>query len=212
MKYIKTFEHITHFEDNPNGYTFIRNISELQHFDKPDDIQRILKMIDDNPKYVNYVYVNPSNRAFGTTTPICNTITDLANKPFVTTILKKLIENGADVNLIPDKTSPLYIAVTTNNLDIIKILVENNANLEQIGGSIPNATPLFLAAIRHTNGNKSAMSIMEYLIENDANWFNDEVELVNLLNDEDANKLIEKYPKQYHISLMKQKAKKYNIL
>lgn len=210
MKYIKKFEHIEHFEMNPNGSTFIQNISELQHFDKPKDVIRILKMIDDNPQYVNYIRKNYI------TSPIDETISKLSNKPFVTKILKKLIQNGADVNLIANEynNSALYTAITTNNIDIVKILVENNANLEQRSGKL-NCTPLILAIMRYKNGNKFAMSIIEYLIGKNANWFYYDQDLIinikDILDDETYNKLIKKYPKQYQNSLVKQKANKYNL-
>lgn len=208
MKYIKTFEHIKNFETNPNGTTFIQNIKDLQHFDKLEDLDRILKMIDDNPQYVNYFQ---KNNYFSS--PINETILCLHNKRFVTIILKKLIENGADVNQI-SYASPLYNAVTTDKLDIVKILVENNANLEQHSGSL-NTTPLMLAIMRYKNGNKIAISIIEYLLEKNANWFycepNLTIDIKDLLDSKTYNRLIEKYPKQYQKSLIKLKAKKYNI-
>lgn len=85
MKYIKNYEHIEHIEMNPNGITFIKNISELQNFDKPKAVIRILKMIDDNPQYVNYI------RKDYITSPIDETITKLSNKPFVTKISKMVL-------------------------------------------------------------------------------------------------------------------------
>lgn len=68
-----------------------------------------------------------------------------------------------------------------------------------------------LAVMRYSNGNKFAMTIIEYLIEKNANWFDSFFEIKDMLDDETYNKLIEKYPNQYQNSLVKQNAKKYNI-
>jgi hypothetical protein len=99
-------------------------------------------------------------------------------------------------------------------LFIVKILVENNANLEQCSGRV-NTTPLMLAVMRHKNGGEFAMQIIEYLIEKYANWFYCEQNLIidieDLLDDETYNDLIKKYPNQYQNSLMKKKSIKYNI-
>ncbi|MCK9416482.1 ankyrin repeat domain-containing protein [Candidatus Dojkabacteria bacterium] len=204
MKYIKKFIE--------NGTTFIQKISELENLDKPKDINRILRMIDDNPQYVNYI----RNSYYIITSPINETILRLSNKHFVTKILIKLIENGADVNLIANgyNASPLYNAVTTDKLDIVKVLVENGSNLEVCSGRV-DTTPLMLAIMRYKNGNRFAMSIIEYLIEKGANWFyyksNLIIDIKDILDAETYNKLIEKYQKQYQNSLVKQKAKKYNI-
>jgi hypothetical protein len=106
----------------------------------------------------------------------------------------------------------LYDAVTTDKIDIVKVLVENGANLELCSGRL-NTTPLILAGMRYQNGNKFAMPIIEYLIGKNANWFEPNLpfDIKDMLDDETYKKLIEKYPKQYQNSLAKQKAKKYNI-
>lgn len=46
-------------------------------------------------------------------------------------MLKMLIEAGADVNVVDnDGSSPLYFAVSKNNLEAVKILVRNGANID----------------------------------------------------------------------------------
>src|SRR6056297_1090511 len=121
MKYIKTFEYFKNFENNPNGKNFIQDIKELDYFSTKKDVDRVIKMINDNPEYVNYI-----NKEYYQTTPLNVAIEKLQHHNFKLDIIKALIDNDADVNLVFDSinTSLLYNAVASkNNLDVIKILI-----------------------------------------------------------------------------------------
>ncbi|MCF6261428.1 MAG: ankyrin repeat domain-containing protein [Gammaproteobacteria bacterium] len=60
-------------------------------------------------------------------------------------LVEYLISIGADINeALDDGTMPIHIAASANYTDIIKLLVENNAQLNALAG-IDSATPMHFA-------------------------------------------------------------------
>lgn len=56
-----------------------------------------------------------------------------------------LLENGADPNFSNDRGwYPLHFAIQSQNMDIVKLLVEHGANINQQDGIFGN-TPVFIA-------------------------------------------------------------------
>lgn len=80
--------------------------------------------------------------------------------------VEKLIKKGADVNFIKEmgpwmKVSPLIAAVLNKNLDIIKTLIANKADINWKDGF--NTSAIMYAA------NSGEMEIVKLLLENGAN-------------------------------------------
>ncbi|MCX8092920.1 MAG: ankyrin repeat domain-containing protein [Candidatus Goldbacteria bacterium] len=72
----------------------------------------------------------------------------MGNKEKYFQIVKILINSGADVNKVTEKSniSPLYVSVFTENLEVIKYLIESGADVNFKGG-INSRTPLINAAL-----------------------------------------------------------------
>lgn len=78
--------------------------------------------------------------------------------------VRELIEDGADVNRVAqdkNKSHPLFFAIMSKNINMVKLLVENKANVnyQDEGG----ATPLMWASWSKQD------EIVEYLLKNNAN-------------------------------------------
>lgn len=93
--------------------------------------------------------------------------------------IKKLIDEGLSPNSKDNSyNSLLAIAVDNNNLDVVKLLIENGANVNY-SGSLSNRTPLIRASKR------TYPEIIEYLLEKGA-----DIDIV----DDSGNKAIDYLP------------------
>ena len=116
-------------------------------------------------------------------------------------LLKHLVEKGkASVNIQDTKGNYLlYIAVEKQpiNIDIIKYLVENGADVKKAKGA--NDEPLLLALCINYMGtsNKKYLEILDYLIKNDAN-INETIE-INDENEVKTKKIKNSYSILYNV-------------
>ena len=109
------------------GYLFNRrkkgkHCTLLHYAVSDDDIELVKILLQDK-----YVDVNAED--WSGETPICRAI---RHRNF--DIVKLLVENGADVNIVSDKlTSPLYYAVIFEDVNIVKYLIDNGAEVNNRG-------------------------------------------------------------------------------
>lgn len=73
-------------------------------------------------------------------------------------IAEKLIESGAEINLTNNsQTSPLHLAVQFNNVEMVKLLLNHNADKKKQDGK--GKTPFEYAVF---SGNESLITLLKY--------------------------------------------------
>jgi len=125
--------------------------------------------------------------------------------------IRKLIENGVDVNSKPyGNNTPLIYAAEFDRIEIIEILIEAGANVNLKNDH--NKTPLMYAIEDKIVGNKCSIEISKMLInagadltikDNNGDDFFDYLKM-NGYNKQ-SDDIIKLYPEQYQDYLMKKK-------
>ncbi|XP_062618896.1 uncharacterized protein LOC134280501 [Saccostrea cucullata] len=114
----------------------------------------VVKVLIENGANVNENYERKKKNATPLHIATINGFTDIA---------ELLIIHKAEVNLTDhEKVTPLYHAVKRGNLQLVEVLVENGATVNEKYGMKKNATPLHIAA------REGYFEISEFLLQNGA--------------------------------------------
>lgn len=186
MKYIKKFENNQDYINN-QLFKSIRNndvADVILYLNNDADINAI---VDDGRSVFDYaIDYNRGEDCLG--------------------IIKELIKRKVNINMINRDMTPLHHAIYINNIYVVKLLIDANAdlNIQDDYGR----TPLIMCA------DYNIIDICYLLIEAGAEWniTNDNNKtFIDLLSIRNRKHIVDRYPEMYKEYLMIENSKKFNL-